>query len=186
MGLDEGASYYYHRRDERYAHFLAVHDGISQIIQPKYNQFCWLTSCGPWLEDIWIDMKREPFEEFGPFVPLFVPWVGMWTNHPLHVYWDLISQIFALLRPQYLYVTLSHNDDGVEGCDYGLLPRNLFVLSQGGKGHVPLLLWLTEFNPADFPISSAYEYDVIFLGAVRKGLRTRMKSIVETGLRGPC
>jgi hypothetical protein len=180
MRLPEGASYYYHGQQERRAHFLRLHDNISRIIQPSYMPFCWLTSCGPWLEDLWIAMKWEPFEEFGPFVPLFVPWVKMWTNHPLPVYRRLLSQIFALLMPQYLYVTLSHNDDGVDGCDDGILPMNLFVLSQGGKGHVPLLLWLNEFNPADFPIASQYEYDLVFFGGIRKGVRTRMKKILET------
>jgi hypothetical protein len=110
--------------------------------------------------------------------------------HPnaTHLYSTWITQIFSAFQPQYLYVTLSHNDDGIEGSDFwaGTLPPNLLVMSQGGKGHVPLLLWLRTLHPTAFKIRDSYEYDLVFMGGtgthwIRPFLRDAM--LTELGNR---
>jgi hypothetical protein len=84
-------------------------------------------------------------------------------------------------------VTLSHNDDGLEGrdCSSVRIPRNLFVLSQGGKGHIPLLLWLNILRPDNYPLRKSYRYDVCFMGTLTTHwVRGVMKRIVANGLPG--
>jgi hypothetical protein len=166
MGLPDDPQAYLHPQAERETHCLWLHTEISKMIPSNFPQFCWLTSCGPWSEEIWCDKRTLNFSEFGPFVPLFVPWVSIWSGKKPTEYWAVLTPIFALLSSKYLYVTVSHNDDGLEGTNEPTppIPRNLFVLSQGGKGHIPLLLWLNEVNPANYPNRNDYEYDLVFMG----------------------
>jgi hypothetical protein len=122
-------------------------------------------------EDQWNATRNRPFTDFGPFVPLFVPWTRMW-----HYCWwgrrkqylDLLHGVLSCIKPSFLYVTFVVNSFGVEGRDerYNILPPNLLILSAGGKGHIPLLLWSTTYNPSAFPITTNYHYDVVFLGVL--------------------
>jgi hypothetical protein len=60
------------------------------------------------------------------------------------------------------------------------LPTNLFVLSQGGKGHIPLLLFLRELQPMT-QIQETFSFDFIFLGSRRTHtLRRRMRELLTT------
>jgi hypothetical protein len=57
---------------------------------------------------------------------------------------------------------------GIEGRDSPniTIPRNILILSSGGKGHIPLLLWSIIYNVTEFPIVTDYRYDCIFLGVL--------------------
>lgn len=81
-------------------------------------------------------------------------------------YRRFVSAVLRLLEPQFIYVTISHNDDGIDGFDNGpLLPPNLLVLSLGGKGHIPLLLWSGWPTNVTFPpIADTYKYNAVFMG----------------------
>jgi hypothetical protein len=63
-------------------------------------------------------------------------------------------------------VTVSQNSQGIEGISYFPVPvpDNVLILSSGGKGHIPVLLWLREFEPSEFGIAEEYTYDVVFMG----------------------
>jgi hypothetical protein len=74
--------------------------------------------------------------------------------------------MFSFLKPNYIYVTVSHNDDGIDGANNGSdLPKNLLIFSQGGKGHIPLLLWLSPLNSSQYPIPASYRDDIVFMGS---------------------
>jgi hypothetical protein len=108
------------------------------------------------------------FEAVGPFVPIFMEWWRVWKiDHCRYVM--TMKKVFGLIRPDFLYVTASMIDDGIEGMDFWfkIIPCNLLVISQGGKGHIPTLSWLRTFHPEDFPISQSYEYDAVFCGTIK-------------------
>jgi hypothetical protein len=93
-------------------------------------------------------------------------------------------RLFEVLAANFLYVTVSGNADGVEGENMpnGTVPENIFILSQGGKGHVPMLMWLRELKADRFDIPAHYDYDVVFLGTIRGPVRATMKDAVEAAL----
>jgi len=157
---------YIHPQSERIEHYREIHSKMAQFLPSTFPKFSWAGYSGPWLEELWALRQNSDFSHFGPFVPVFVQWVHLWVNHRDR-YDNFTSRIFALLEPQYLYITLSHNDDGIEGgdCENDRIPKNLFVMSQGGKGHIPLLLWLKPENVSNHPIADRYELDVVFMGS---------------------
>jgi hypothetical protein len=71
-----------------------------------------------------------------------------------------------MMKPQYIYITFSLSDDGIEGCnDFIPSLSNLLLLSPGGKGHIPMLLWAGwPSNARFYPIADTYKYDVMLLG----------------------
>jgi hypothetical protein len=180
MNNTRSPSHYIHSLADRYFHFQQLHRQISAIIPSKIPKFCWLRSCGPWIEDQWMQLANESFSQFGEFVPLMVPWVRLWASFNA-MYRGWASHILMLLSPDFLYVTLSHNDDGIEGSNDRMeeLPDNLLILSQGGKGHVPLLLWMPPgLNPNDFPIKSRYDYDIIFMTGDSHWIRPVIRGVI--------
>jgi hypothetical protein len=140
---------------------------------------------GPWLEDCWHDLEKVDLAQFGHFIPLFVPWVRMWIffrrRGQMFRYRAIVLRIFHLLSSHFFYVTVTQNGDGIEGSDKSLhLPSNLFILSQGGKGHVPLPLWLHQMNPSDYLIRRNYHFDALFMGTPRNhAIRFRMIKIMQ-------
>jgi hypothetical protein len=175
MNRGRDGSTYFHSLEERWANFRAIHDKIASIINQYrwcshgFTQYCWADYCGPWIEDLWCSQMNRSFSDFGPFIPLFVPWIRAWGHPHCHsrCYLLFLSSIFELLDRRYLYVTVSHNDDGVEGRDDRMvIPENLFVLSAGGKGHVPLVLFRKSYNFSSLSIPSRYQYDAVFLGTI--------------------
>lgn len=150
---------------DRKAHTKWINDEIREILPKQMKQHCWAGFCGPWLEDIWIDFEKKDFHMFGPFVPLFVPWVKMWIRNRT-TYIDLRDQILKLLTKEYFYITLCTNSAGIEGRDedHNIFPDNLLIISGGGRGHIPTLIFMREHNPYNYPISDNYQYDIMFIG----------------------
>lgn len=158
--------------EERKYHAKWINDEIQKIIPKKMSHHCWSGFCGPWLEDIWNKMENEDFHIFGPFIPLFVPWSEMWiTNSTLYINWR--NKIIELLQKDYFYITLSSNSAGIEGRDEQrrILPDNLLIISSGGRGHIPILMFMKELSPNDYPINENYEYDLMFVGTYRYKIR---------------
>lgn len=165
--------------EERKAHYEWISDEITKIVKNGFRKHKWCGYSGPWLEDLWMDMIDEPYESFGPFVPLFVPWVGIWVveNYQHNRYYmKQLKLILALLDPSYLYITISFNDDGIDGGDTNqtLLPPNLLVISGGGNGHIPAFIYLGKTKPSDFAIADSYKYDLMFLGSITHPARQIM------------
>jgi hypothetical protein len=156
-----------HPLEVRSRQYDFLQDQLDRLIPNLvYRQYCWITSCGPWVEDLWRNLSTLELSEFGGFIPLFVPWNKLFVCYRKRGYWAILPEIFSLINPNFLYVTVTQNPAGIEGKDElpVKIPANIFVLSQGGQGHIPLLLWLTEFHPFDTPIADSYKWDGLFLG----------------------
>jgi hypothetical protein len=104
--------------------------------------------------------------DFGPFVHLFVPWMrvskGVFGLEGMQGYCGWLRLVLDVLRAEFMYVTLSQDSSGVPGNDdlrsaRFTLPRNVFVLSAGGRGHVLLLSVLKEM-PLDDCNSQSFVY----------------------------
>ena len=160
---------------------------VTQVLRKglpdKLDRHCYAGFCGPWLEDFWVDdFASRPIEDFGVFVPLFVHWLRFW-KHDREAYFRFVSALGRSLNRSFLYVTVSQNDDGVEGRDGKFLPDNVFVVSAGGKGHVPFLLFGRSLDPLE-NLSGATDYDTVFMGSqgthpVREALCERLTTLRE-------
>ena len=108
--------------------------------------YCWEEYCGMHTEDMWIDQfLNENLSMFGPFIPVFVPWLNFWKNFGEKRYQNFIKDVFALLKPNFLYITVVDSDFGIEGTKDLLppdkkLPPNLLIITPAGRGHVPIPL----------------------------------------------
>ena len=142
---------------------------------------------------------------FGPFIPIFVPFVDTRVKLKQKYPPGFIEALNRSLRRDCLYVTVSQHDEGIFGQPLGPerfrtdLVRlsdipNLLVLSSGGYGHVPLpLLKRPEQElPLKPMLSRRYFARLIrfsplksslrsFVGAKRSAgeLRSGMRQIVE-------
>jgi hypothetical protein len=107
---------------------------------------------GPWIENQWIAHFETLYDNeynstclshhFGPFIPIFLPWVDHWVNARFQYPEGFLDTLRSVLRPNVPYVTVSQNDEGLSGkneLDMRTIP-NLLVLSAGGYGHVPIPL----------------------------------------------
>jgi hypothetical protein len=109
---------------------------------------------GPWIENHWIAHFETLFDKesnnsatclsdhFGPFIPLFLPWVDHWVNGGMRYPKEFLHALRSVLRPNVLYVTVSQNAVGITGDDELKMESipNILVLSAGGYGHVPIPL----------------------------------------------
>lgn len=161
--------------EERKKHTKWINDKIRSILPKNMKQHCWVRFCGPWLEDIWMGMEKDDFHTFGPFVPLFVPWVKMWIKNRT-TYIGLRDQVLKLLKTDFFYITLCTNSAGIEGRDedHNVFPDNLLIISGGGRGHIPTLIFMHEHNPKNYPINDNYKYDLMFIGTDRYKIRQYM------------
>jgi hypothetical protein len=80
-----------------------------------------------------------------------------------------ILGVFGRLSSAFLYtvyVARNRNDDGIEGSDGSeiRIPSDLFVMSQAGKGHIPLLLWLQPRNTNGDPIRRSSRFNTCLMG----------------------
>lgn len=163
--------------NERMNHTKWINKKI-KLITPKklkLDGYCYSGFCGPWAETLWITMEIENYNIFGPFVPLFVPWLSMWKNYRKD-YYNWRDKILNFLSKEYFYITLSQNDDGIEGRDEisNILPDNLIVISSGGKGHIPIFLFMYEYNPTQITFGKSFKYDLMFAGKFTHPLRKLM------------
>jgi hypothetical protein len=101
---------------------------------------------GPWIEDVWVQtFDRAAHSEclsdfFGPFVPLLVPWTGVWLRSGRIYPSPLIDALKRTLRPNVPYITVIQNDEGLRGGYVDGL-SNVLALSAAGYGHVPIPLF---------------------------------------------
>lgn len=142
----------------------------------KYPGHCWKNYCGPWQEELWIKNYccDKNLDTFGPFIPLFVPWVNMYRAERGITYLEHINNsIFKHLKKDFLYMTVSQHDYGIEGIEKPNLdvPPNIFIFSGCGRGHVPTLLHTGDLQPVD-PILPS-QYRIIFIGSTHRKNRFR-------------
>ena len=113
----------------------------------KYPTHSWLGYNGPWIEDVWISTFccNKDITEFGPYIPVFVPWVNIYKKEK-YQYQELVKPYLEMLKPDFLYITVAHSDYGIEGCvsTWDVVPPNLLIISPSGKGHIPIFLHTAE------------------------------------------
>jgi hypothetical protein len=115
---------------------------------------------GPWIENEFISYFEALFDQdnqtsclpdyFGPFIPLFIPWVDHWVHAKSRYPDGFLEDLRSVLRTDVPYITVSQNDQGLRG--YGRkFPMtsvpNILVLSAGGYGHVPIPLLKQDEPP---------------------------------------
>ncbi len=142
--------------DDAEEHFEEIHIALAMFLQDENHKIHSAANFkGPWLENVWISHFEELyygdngpsspclFEIFGPFVPIFIPWVDLWVHNEWQYPEELPKLLRSVLRPNVPYITVSQSDDGFPGrsslLTHESLP-NLLVLSAGGYGHVPIPL----------------------------------------------
>lgn len=83
------------------------------------------------------------YDVFGPFIPLFIPWVDGWVLGRFRYPKGMLDTLKSVLRPNVPYITVSQNDEGLTGKNEFDMSRfpNVLVLSAGGYGHVPIPLF---------------------------------------------
>ena len=52
---------------------------------------------------------------FGPFIPIFLPWVDRWVQGPWKYPPGMIRAVQSLMRKNVAYITVSQNDEGLAG-----------------------------------------------------------------------
>jgi hypothetical protein len=162
---------YWHSSRERRAHRRELEIYISLTIPPFSKSYALDKYEGKWLEDMWSDLHDSPDHDFGLFIPILIPWIRVWVldnrRRRTPIYGPFLLAIFRWLLPDFLYVTVTQNDDGLEGRESTFpIPPNIFVLSQGGKGHIPILLFRGVLNPRNSSRTRHFEFDTVFLGSI--------------------
>jgi hypothetical protein len=113
---------------------------------------CWIKYCGPWIEEEWRDkFIAQPYENFGPFIPLFVQWLDLIKIHEFDQerFHNTLSSIFQLLKKDFLYITVSQSELGLEVGDHSWneIPPNLLIFSPSSRGHIPSPFLMEELQP---------------------------------------
>lgn len=139
--------------DDAVAHFNEIRRAMAPWAQHAAHKMHRAARyAGPWIENEWISHFETIYDtkynstclsdHFGPFIPLFLPWVDHWVRGGHRYPEGLIETLRSVLRPNVPYVTVSQNDEGITGkneLDLRSMP-NILVLSAGGYGHVPIPL----------------------------------------------
>ena len=137
---------------------------------------------GPWMENAFITRFETLFDEqsvqtnntclpdyFGPFIPLFLPWVDHWVLSKSNYPKGFIEVLRSVLRPDVPYITVSQNDQGLRGYGFKFpmesIP-NVLVLSAGGYGHVPIPLIKQEEPRNNYIDVQDRTIDVSFVGSL--------------------
>ncbi len=145
---------------------------------------------GPWLERVWINTFccNRTVEEFGGLVPLFVQWTDMSSfSSDLWYFSPVFQRFYRKLRRDVLYVTVSQNDVGITNIRPLFFPGaasfwNVFVMSAGGFGHMPLPLLMKEL-PVQ-PAPHRFPYHASFVGTIHNWSKTRLYMMKKMGRRG--
>ena len=114
---------------------------------------------------------NKPLSYFNGFIPIFVQfeeiehndWTSKYPGFPkLH---DVKWALKRLLRPNVVYLVLSQNDHGVHFLQSKF--PNIFTLSCGGYGHVPILLLGYERPYVPIKGNLPLPFDIGFSGSFK-------------------
>jgi hypothetical protein len=156
---------------------------------------------GPWIENEFIAYFETLFDRqsveidstcladlFGPFIPLFIPWVDHWVHAKSRYPKGFIDALRSVLRPDVPYITVSQNAQGLRGFPHSPFPMkfisNVLILSAGGYGHVPIPLLKQEEPRNNFIPVRDRTIDLSYVGSLmnapfdaRKLLHQRLMSL---------
>jgi hypothetical protein len=176
--------------DDAIEHFNEIRNAMLPWAQHhgnhKYHRYA--SYSGPWIENYWISHFETLWDEvvtssngtkiclsdyFGPFIPIFVPFVDQFVNSKWHYPGGLVETLLSVLRPNVPYVTISQSDAGLDM----LTPPNVLVMSAGGYGHVPIpLLMQNEDLNNDLDVSNR-TIDLSYVGSLKndpRGMRRKL------------
>jgi hypothetical protein len=162
---------------ERKSHKAAIAQQIDSMTPQNVSDLmsCFGGYCGPWIEDLWGDLRSADSFAFGLCIPLFVPWLRIKLFYG-YLYDRYLAQVFEMLSSVFVYCTLSQHGWGIAS----IVPKNLLVISSGGVGHVPILLFKWQLNSSWFAPSARHQWVVSFMGSMSHGpVRYRMASILR-------
>lgn len=146
------------------------------------------------VEDIWMTHFVKLWENhtktkgtklsdvFGPFIPIFTQWVDPWVNYKgrkmMRYPKGFVEALEKVLRKEVPYITVSQNDEGIEGKRELLLERhpNILVLSAGGFGHVAVPLVRTMGQ--SYGLAKKYFDRTLFLQR-KRGLMPERKYFIS-------
>lgn len=166
-------------------HFLEILEATRPFRNTKEISYAGYN--GPWIERVWVDTFccNRSLDDFGGMVPLFIQWTDM-SSSTRDAWYETedFKAFFALLRPDVLYVTVSQNDNGINNINERAFPVpeltwNIFVMSAGGFGHMPIPLLIQE-QPVR-PLPQEYSLLVSFVGTMHgwSSIRTRMVTVMN-------
>lgn len=150
-------------------------NSIIQLYDPNKKYRNYHGYKGPWIEDCWcVNFRKLPIEEFGVFVPIFIPWYYTFKSYnSRRKYSQFLRQLIGHFKPYLLYFTVSSNDYGAEGFPHKIFPSNFLQANQAGTGNMVLPMHLKD-KPAD--INRDYnkiEYDMLFMGRLWTNFQRR-------------
>ena len=170
-------------------HYLEVHEALRNF-SVRVRRHSYKGYSGPWIENVWIshfkplaDGADDLSRHFGPFVPLFVPWLDMLLMTEPGKRWYTYSAKFQatlarVIRRDIIYITVSQYDGGLNKIPLQDI-RTVLVLSAGGYGHVPVPLLGKSQIPIDSPPMAARNYSLSFVGNFHANPRNTTRSMRE-------
>lgn len=162
----------FHSIEERFEEYQRILKLTTEA--RKYPTHSWLGYDGPWIEDVWISTFccNKSILEFGPYIPVFVPWLNIYKKDKHH-YQELVEPYFKMLKPDFLYITIAHSDYGIEGNTtiWNAVPPNLLIISPSGKGHIPIFLHTAE-QPLVEPLPK--NNTILFIGRFKRHKRIKI------------
>lgn len=162
----------YHSHQERSNEYKRILNLTSE--SRLYPGHKWLDYNGPWIEDVWISTFccSKDIDTFGPYIPLFVPWLNIYKTGP-SMYNERVTKYIEMIKPDFLYITVVQSDYGIEGKYSPLknIPPNLLIISPSGKGHIPILLFMGEHEIVDpLPRNNS----ILFIGNLKRKQRRKI------------
>ena len=150
--------------EKRYNHYIDLKKKTEEF--RNVPGFCYGKYCGEWVEEVWINtFINEKFETFGPYIPVFIPWLNIYKkcNENKQCYQSYVKRIFELLEPDFLYITVVQSARGITESYYNSMqvPSNLIILNPAGIGHIPIPHLMRVLNISDIEPS---QYVASFIG----------------------
>ncbi|KAH0792273.1 Exostosin family protein [Histomonas meleagridis] len=143
---------------------------------PNVKGTCYSGYCGRQVEEYWYDeFHNKSIDEFGVFVPIVIKYVNLFFNKGRGAYYRFVKGLWKLINKDFLYITLSSLDEGLETSKNIKVPENVLILAPGGIGHIPINLFLQDYNivnPNPNP-----NYTAVFMG--RFGTHPVRKEMVK-------
>lgn len=143
--------------EEAYSHYQSLNHFFESYSYIKRPAYC---GCkGPYLENEFIRrFKPKPLSYFSPFIPLFFPFFGVFQNLSTPNYSVITRKMIEQLKPNYLYFVLSESDWGflVSSSFFRNVPRNIFIFSASGMGHVAIPWINCDAQPSKTEIKKEY------------------------------
>jgi hypothetical protein len=160
--------------DDAEGHYYDLLERTSVFRNQPYHFYAGYN--GPWIENYFIDkFIDKPLSYFNGLIPLFVQWVDVMVNGD----WDKILKLMReILRPDVLYFTVCQSDIGLG--EVALSHPNIFTISAGGFGHIPIPL--VKGEDVFEAVPATFQFSVIFCGNLKQHSRPEAMANFQASL----